>query len=168
MRHKISSLAVGAATAVLVVVLFVAACASAVPSTTSSTGASASSTPGDATLGEAIYLTGADLSGDPIPRSGGIGMMGSGGCVTCHGPDGEGGTISMVMGSYDVPDIRWSTISKPMRMNGETEPPYDPSTFARAVREGIGSDGDELESVMQRWQLTGPEVEGLIAYLKRL
>jgi hypothetical protein len=55
-----------------------------------------------------------------------------------------------------------------MEMNGETEPAYDPSTFARAVRDGVGSDGDELDSVMPRWQLTDPEVKGLIAFLETL
>ncbi len=74
----------------------------------------------------------------------------------------------MMMGSFDVPDIRWSTLSRPMQTNGETEPPYDPMTFAQAVRDGIGSDGDELESIMPRWQLTDPQVQGLITYLKTL
>jgi cytochrome c oxidase subunit II len=55
-----------------------------------------------------------------------------------------------------------------MQMNGETEPPYDPTTFARAVREGIGSDGDELEPIMPRWELTDPQVQALIAYLQTL
>ncbi len=154
----------------LVTVLLIAGCASGV-STTSSTGsngATPTTAAGDLALGKAIYLAGTDLSGRPIPRSGGLGMMGSGGCVTCHGPDGRGGTVRMMMGSFDVPDIRWSTISQPMQMSGETEPAYDPTTFARAVRDGIGSDGDELELVMPRWQMTDSQVQGLIAYLKTL
>jgi len=172
--------ALTAGTVGLIAALLIAGCASSGSTTTSPTPGSASTTPsagnttpttaatGDVAMGKAIYLTGADLSGQFIPRTGGLGMMGSGGCVTCHRPDGKGGTIRMMMASYDIPDIRWSTISQPMQMDGETEPPYDPDTFARAVREGIGSDGDELESVMPRWQLTDPQVQGLIAYLETL
>lgn len=137
------------------------------PVTTPSGGGSGA-LPGDPVLGRSIYLTGADLSGRPIPRSGGLGMMGSGGCSICHGDDGRGGTVGMMMGRYDVPDIRWSVLSEPMQMDGETEPAYDAPTFARAVRDGIGSDGDHLESIMPRWQLTGSEVSGLIAYLQTL
>ncbi|MCL5735350.1 MAG: hypothetical protein M1274_07125 [Actinobacteria bacterium] len=53
-------------------------------------------------------------------------------------------------------------------MNGETDPSYDATTFASAVRDGIGADGDQIESVMHRWQLTDSQVQGLIAYLARL
>ena len=177
-RMRLAVVTAGAAG--LIAALLIAGCASSVSTTTSSTAGStpttlsvASTSPttaatGDVALGRIIYLTGADLSGQFIPRTGGLGMMGSSGCVTCHRPDGKGGTIRMMMASYDIPDIRWSTISQPMQMDGETEPPYDPDTFARAVREGIGSDGDELESVMPRWQLTDPQVQGLIAYLETL
>ena len=42
-----------------------------------------------------------------------------------------------MMGEVDVPDIRWSTLSQPMQSpEGGMEPPYDPTTFARAVRVG--------------------------------
>jgi cytochrome c oxidase subunit 2 len=74
----------------------------------------------------------------------------------------------MMMARYDVPDIRWSTLSRPMQVKGETEPAYDASNFARAVRDGVGSDGDELEPTMPRWQLSDAQVRGLIAYLETL
>lgn len=159
-----------AAVLALTATLLLSACGGTGSTTNTSGLGSSSLTTGtsDVALGKVIFLTGADQNGRAIPRSGGIGMMGSGGCITCHGPDGKGGTISM-MGTYQVPDIRWSTLSQPMKSSeGGTEPPYDPTTFARAVRDGIGSDGDHLESVMPRWQLTDPQVDGLIAYLKTL
>lgn len=181
MRRNAIRVKAAAATVILVAAVFLAtSCSSNPPSTSSSATArgpasstsieSSTTSSGDAALGRSIYLSGADLSGRLIQRSGGagMGMMGSGGCVTCHGSDGKGGNVRMMMARYDVPDIRWSALSQPMQMNGETEPAYDPNTFARAVREGIGSDGDELESIMPRWELTDPQVLGLIAYLMTL
>jgi hypothetical protein len=182
-----------AVASVLLASLWIAACQSSVPSGSSSTAnpvttaassttigssttggsqspsTSVSSTAPDVSLGRTIYVDGTDASGNLIPRSGGIGMMGGSGCITCHGPDGKGGTIDLMMSQFDVPDIRWSTLSKPMQSpEGDMEPPYDSTTFARAVREGIGSDGGSLEAPMPQWQLTDQQVNALIAYLMTL
>jgi hypothetical protein len=142
----------------------------ATPTTASSTGGALTTvSAAELALGRSIYVNGTDLSGTPIPRSSSLGMMAGGGCITCHGADGKGGTISMMMaGEFDVPDIRWSTLSQPMTMGGQTEPAYDPTTFARAVREGIGSDSDDLQAPMPQWQLTDDQINALIAYLKTL
>jgi cytochrome c oxidase subunit 2 len=147
-----AEVALGAMSAVITATVAITACSSSAPSS----------------LGESIYVYGADLSGNPIPRSGGLGMMGGQSCPQCHGADGRGGTVTMMMQRFDTPDIRWSTLSQPMQMGGEAEPAYDAATFARAVREGVGSDGDELESPMPRWQLSDPQMEALIAYLMTL
>jgi mono/diheme cytochrome c family protein len=96
-------------------------------------------------------------------------MMGGSGCITCHGGDGQGGTVNVMMSQFDVPDIRWSTLSQAMQSpEGGMEPPYDPTTFARAVRDGVGSDGGSLEAPMPQWQLTDRQVNALIAYLGTL
>ena len=68
-------------------------------------------------------------------RRGGIGMMGGSGCITCHAPDGRGGTVTMMMSRFDVPDTRWSTLSQPMQSpEGDMEPPYDPTVATRRDR----------------------------------
>lgn len=166
-------MAIAVAVLIILVIAATASCSSgglspnpADPSPSSATASSTSA--GDMALGRSIYIDGRDLSGRVVAREGGVGMMGSGSCASCHGTDGRGGTYTMMMVRYEVPDIRWSVLSQPMEMGGETEPAYDAATFARAVRDGIGSDGDELEAIMPRWQLTDPEVNGLIAYLQSL
>lgn len=122
-------------------------------------------------LGEEIFLYGTD-DGRRIPRRGGIGMMGSGlGCTACHGTDGRGDRVSMMMASFETPDIRWSTLGSGEMEHEEGEaphPPFDRESFARALRQGVDPGGNALESPMPRWQITDHEVDALIAYLKQL
>lgn len=122
-------------------------------------------------LGEEIFLYGTD-DGRRIPRRGGIGMMGSGlGCAACHGTDGRGDRVSMMMARFETPDIRWSTLSSAEMEHEEGEaphPPYDRESFARALRQGVDPGGDRLESPMPRWRISDDEVDALIAYLKQL
>jgi cytochrome c oxidase subunit 2 len=182
MRRRMRFAAAGTGVALLIALLSLAACQSSVSSTSSSSepggststaaaspGGSSTTSGGDLAVGRAVYVYGTDEAGQPIPRSGGLGMMGGGGCITCHGPDARGGTVTLMMSQFDAPDIRWSTLSQPMQSpEGGMEPPFDPTSFAQAVREGIGTDGGALEAPMPRWQLTDPQVNGLIAYLKTL
>lgn len=122
-------------------------------------------------LGEEIFLYGTD-DGRRIPRRGGIGMMGSGlGCAACHGTDGRGDRVSMMMGSFEAPDIRWSTLGSAEMEHEEGEaphPPYDRESFARALRQGVDPGGHPLESPMPRWRISDDEVDALIDYLKQL
>ena len=121
-----------------------------------------------ASLGERIFLAATDENGRLIRRSGVTGMMGSRlVCANCHGSDARGRTIRMMMAQVEAPDIRWGTLSQPMQdPDGGLEPAYDPRTFARAVRDGIGSDGRALDPPMPRWDLTAAQVEAIIAFLK--
>jgi mono/diheme cytochrome c family protein len=117
-------------------------------------------------LGRRIYTTGVDEDGRVIRRSA-IMMFGRAACAQCHGADARGRKISSMMGSFEAPDIRWSTLSRPMQEeNGALEPAYDAATFGKALREGIDSAGDTLEAPMPRWDLTDAQVEALIAFLK--
>ncbi|MCL5734314.1 MAG: cytochrome c [Actinobacteria bacterium] len=129
---------------------------------------SESGTSADVALGETIYVEGTDAQGAQITHTTEAGILSQAGCYACHGTDGKGRSIDTKLGQFDAPDIRWSVIGQPMQTNGVTEPPYDATTFARALRDGVGSDGDQLEPVMPRWQLTDAEVNALIAYLKTL
>lgn len=116
-------------------------------------------------IGERIYRDGTDEAGDPVPRSG-MGMMVTG-CVQCHGDDGRGGTLRMMMGTVEVPDIRWSTLSSPHGTDNK-ELAFDSGSFGRAVREGVDPEGDRLNPIMPRWDLSDAQVAGVIEYLKAL
>jgi cytochrome c oxidase subunit II len=120
-------------------------------------------------LGERIYLTGTDETGRPIPRSGGIGMMSTAlGCADCHGRDGKGRTINMMMGRFTSLDIRWSVLTSPQDPEGKPQTPFTEVSFAHAVRDGIDPEGQRLKSPMPLWQLTDGEVRALVQYLQTL
>lgn len=124
-------------------------------------------------VGEEIFVYGTD-GGRAVPRRGGIGMMGgsTGGCADCHGRDGRGGRVSMMMmGSFEAPDIRWSTLTSTDMEHAEGEaahPPFDRDSFARALRDGVDPDGDELKSPMPRWRVSDAQADALIEYLQGL
>lgn len=124
-------------------------------------------------VGEQIYYTGADANG-PIPRAvSGAGMMRFGGmgtvaCVNCHGQDGRGGRIRMMMGTIDVPDIRYSTLTTTHSVEGTTVPAWTDQDIARAIRDGIEPSGQALKVPMPRWDMTDAEIKDVIAYLKEL
>ncbi len=123
---------------------------------------------GYSSLGQQVFLTGVGSSG-PIPRTGGIGMMGSGGCATCHGEDGRGGRLGgMMRAGIDVPDIRYSTLTSPHGEEGTTEPGWTDAQIAAAIREGKDPGGGTLSSYMPRWQMSDTDMNALIAYLKEL
>lgn len=124
-------------------------------------------------LGERIFLSGTDEQGDSIPRSTGgmMSMMFAGaGCAGCHGSDGRGRRVGLMMGSFTTPDIRWSalTSSEEQHAGGEPHAPYDEASFTRALQDGIEPDGDRLEAPMPQWGLTDDEVAALVTYLKSL
>lgn len=126
--------------------------------------------------GERIYYTGLDENGDPIPRSmggrgrtrGGFGMMQNSACVDCHGEDGRGGDIGMMMGSIEIPDIRYSTLTEEHSENGESEPGWDDEDIKRAISEGMEPSGDTLRPPMPRWHMTDQQLDDIVDYLKEL
>jgi mono/diheme cytochrome c family protein len=116
-------------------------------------------------LGERIFLTGTDENGDLIPRSGAMGMMGSGvACANCHGPDARGRTVHMMMSQIETPDIRWSTLTAPPADPAERA--FDPDSFFRAVTQGIDPEGGALKPFMPHWRLNRTQTDAVIEYLK--
>lgn len=116
-------------------------------------------------LGERVFLTGTDENGDRIPRSGVMGMMGSGvACANCHGPDARGRTVRMMMGQIEAPDVRWSTLTAPPADPAEIA--FDPDSFFRAVTQGIDPEGGTLKPFMPHWQLNRAQTDAVIEYLK--
>jgi hypothetical protein len=124
--------------------------------------------------GERIYLSATSESGDAIRgNTSGMNRMMSGGmaCVDCHGADGRGGTIRMMMGTYTAPDIRYAVLTGEEHENGEGEeehPPYTDETIKRAITEGIDPAGEELEWPMPRWEMSASDLNDLLEYLKTL
>ena len=116
-------------------------------------------------LGARIYAGGVGEDGRSIPRTTiGPGMMG-GGCARCHGIDGGGGYVRM-MGGFEAPDIRYSALTSPHEdHDGEG---WSDRDIRRAIVEGVEPDGEELDPVMPRWDLTGTEFQELLDYLKEL
>jgi hypothetical protein len=131
-------------------------------------------------VGQAIYLRGMLGSGAPLPASrqaGGLNTRGAdAACVNCHQRSGFGATegrnrIPPVTGRYlfhprarnmderDLPYVEG------VRANRE---PYTEATLARAIREGIDSEGRPLSYLMPRFALNDGDMAALIAYLKTL
>ncbi|MFQ5855557.1 MAG: hypothetical protein ACE5LU_07950 [Anaerolineae bacterium] len=66
-------------------------------------------------------------------------------CATCHGTDGRGGKVAMMMGTFEAPDIRYSTLTE-----GEHDP-FDP-LLGHATQRPNGKQiaGDWLDPAKER------------------
>lgn len=130
--------------------------------------------------GEQIYFTATSQRGDPITFEM-MGMMHMQGnhlaCVNCHGQDGRGRSVSMMMGSFETPDIRYKTLTSPEHVHHEEQetdshemhhPPYSEETIKRAITEGVDPAGNELKSYMPRWRMSDEDLKDLIDFLKTL
>jgi cytochrome c553 len=133
-------------------------------------------------IGRGIYLRGVVGSGDPLE-----GMREAGGprttgadaaCVNCHQRSGFGsgerGTqilIPPIAGAYLFHPRAQSSEQRDlpyvdgMRVDRE---PYTQQSLARAIREGIDSQGRALSPLMPRFKLSDPDMAALIGYLKSL
>ena len=131
-------------------------------------------------VGEAIYLRGTLLrSGAPVEAVRGDHARSEGAavaCVKCHHRSGLGAKEGLVI----IPPItgRYLFHSRHPKID-EVELPYLDSaranresytdaTLARAIRQGIDSDGQALDYLMPRFALSDADMAGLISYLKEL
>jgi hypothetical protein len=141
--------------------------------------AGAVSTAPAADAGEAIYREGRLASGAPLEavREGGLRIEGAvTACANCHRRSGFGSksgltSIPPITGRYlfhpraqtvgdlDIPYV------ETMRFDRD---PYTDATIARAIREGIDSQGHALSYLMPRFDLSADDMAALIGYLKRL
>ncbi len=129
--------------------------------------------------GEAIYLRGVTGSGALLVarRDGAKSALGAtGACVNCHRRSGFGGRE----GTAVVPPIAGRYLYRPLPkdggdrdipyvegMRGEREP-YTDALLARAIREGVDSQGRPLSYLMPNYALGDTDMASLIAYLKAL
>jgi len=130
--------------------------------------------------GEAIFQSGVDADGMPIPRaesqSGGGGMMGGGvmgggmmrlSCASCHGSDGHGRSTQQ----FTSPNITYSNLTDPEGMlmpDSSRGTVYTDAAIRTAVTTGVDPSGAHLEAPMPQWQLSDQQWADLLAYLKTL
>jgi hypothetical protein len=131
-------------------------------------------------VGRGIYLQGVIGSGSPLEgmrEAGGPRVTGGdAACVNCHQRSGFGsgerGTqvlIPPIAGAYLFHPRARSTEQRDlpyvdgMRVDRE---PYTQQSLARAIREGIDSQGRALSPLMPRFKLSDPDMVALIGYLK--
>lgn len=85
-------------------------------------------------------------------------------CARCHGTQGQG----QREGGAAAPPLRWSVLAQGRAAGGGllARAAYDETTLLRAVRQGLGADGQPLGAAMPRFQLSPREAADLVAYLR--
>ena len=120
--------------------------------------------------GQQLFEKGTSARGSKIEASlpGGVRVPASAvPCAGCHGIDGLGRPEGGILPA----NVTWDALTKPyghVRPDGRTRVPYTDRTLRRAVTMGFDAGGNELSSVMPRFQLTMRDAADLIAYLKKL
>lgn len=129
--------------------------------------------------GAAIFQRGVLPSGEPLQaiRDSGMRMQGAAAaCVNCHRRSGLGakegfGTVPPITGRYlfhpraqNLEDLDLPYVEG-MRADRD---PYTDDTIARAIREGLNSEGKPLNYLMPQFALNDADMAALIAYLKRM
>ena len=133
--------------------------------------------------GRRIYQQGLLGDGRLLRASGagGTSLEGQGAaCVQCHKRSGMGSRE----GSLAIPAVAGPLLfSKPrdwgqrraaapdMQVSASrllARPPYDDTTLARALREGLDSGGQALQELMPRYELAPDDLQALSAYLHQL
>jgi cytochrome c oxidase subunit II len=117
--------------------------------------------------GRQIYFTATSERGSPITSDLQMGMMGGGmmACVACHGPDGRGREVTVMMQIYTAPDIRYQTLTSGAM---EDHPPYTDETIKRAITQGLDPAGNPLQYPMPHWTMSAEDLNDLVAFLKTL
>jgi len=132
-----------------------------------------------ADAGQAIFRQGRLSSGEALEayREGGVRLRGeAAACANCHRRSGLGSkagliTIPPITGRYlfhprakDLADLDLPFVDgvRPDR------DPYTDATIARAVREGLDSEGRPLNYLMPNFALNDTDMAALLAYLKHL
>ena len=130
-------------------------------------------------VGEVIYRRGITSAGTPLEATHATGVKMKGAdaaCLNCHKRSGLGAkegrsSIPPIAGRYlfhprahtqqdlDLPFVEG------MRADRE---PYTDETLARAIRDGLNSDGSPLSDLMPHFALSDGDMSSLIDYLKRL
>jgi cytochrome c553 len=130
-------------------------------------------------LGESLYLRGADLQGVPLRATRGADSELQGdvaACANCHQRSGLGGREGRIV----IPPITARYLFRPLStvqderdlpfvagMHGDREP-YTDATLARAITDGLDAEGKPLSFLMPRYELAHDDMAALLAHLKQL
>jgi hypothetical protein len=129
--------------------------------------------------GESIYRLGLLPSGEPLTaqREGAPPLSGAqAACSNCHQRSGLG----EIEGTNAIPPIGGPYLFRPRAASRRqlTVPyvegmsvdraPYTTDTLARAIREGLGVDGEPLNYLMPRYSLSDGDMAALIEYLQAM
>lgn len=135
---------------------------------------------GEVDAGRRIYQEGLRTDGAALHGTRGNGVTVSGAaaaCVGCHRPSGMGSVegdvqVRPITGRYlfaEGSERHWAVMDPRVgKQLNEDRPVYTPELLARALREGIGSDGRVLNPMMPRYDLADADTEALRAYLAQL
>ena len=142
-------------------------------------GAATSGDVAQADPGEAIYLHGATAGGAVVSATRGGQSVVEGqpaACANCHQRSGLGGRE----GRFLIPPVTTRYLFRPHAseveerdipfvagMHGDREP-YTDATLARAIRDGLDSEGKPLNFLMPRYDLNDGDLSAVIEHLKRL
>jgi len=127
-----------------------------------------------AAAGARIYHDGVLPSGAPMRGlvQGDIALSGQQvTCGWCHRRSGLGATegqevVPAVTGDILYAPLRTPTSKPPLAP--VLRPPYTDATLKRAIRDGIGADGEPFDPLMPRYPLDDRQLDLLVAYLKTL
>ncbi|MBN3762243.1 c-type cytochrome [Burkholderia sp. Ac-20365] len=129
--------------------------------------------------GEAIYRDGMAGDGRPVEAThhGQLAMQGpAAACVNCHRRSGLGSKE----GNTTIPPIAAQYLFRPATQSADeltvpfidgmrtSRQPYTEATLARAIREGIDSEGKPLGFLMPQFALSDTDMRALIEYLNTL
>lgn len=121
--------------------------------------------------GAQIYYTATSQHGTPISFDLQMGMMGGMmrgklACVSCHGVDGQGGRVRLMMYTFTAPDIRYEALTSKEHVEGEAHEPFTDEAIKRAITEGVEPDGEPLDWPMPRWTMSATDLDDLLEFLK--
>jgi hypothetical protein len=150
------------------------------PEQAGATTASASTPSPASSQGQAIYRKGLLASGAALVgkrQADGLQVRGAqAACVNCHQRSGLGTTE----GRSRIPPVTGRYLFRPRATNDDRSDlpyvegmradrdPYSERTLARAIREGVDSEGKALSYLMPRFSLGDADMGALISYLKSM
>ena len=113
--------------------------------------------------GESIFQTAYDLAGVHVTAQGFAMMSRWFACADCHGTQGHGGTVYMMMTQYEVPNITWPELTGP-----DFTPPFTVDILKRAITQGLDEEGKPLDPFMPRWSMSTQDLSDLVSYIQTL
>jgi hypothetical protein len=141
-------------------------------------------------VGESIYLNGTLSTGAPLRGTRGSTpgvQSAAAACANCHRRSGLGETegeilVPPIVGRYlyrprnasrtgdveNAAQFMAYTGARPGLIPQADRRAYVDATLARAIREGVGPDGRQFDTLMPRYALDDADMASLLAYLKQL